>query len=935
MALTSDVMSNPGAMVKEKISAYLFVILTVFSIPSAAPALEMSSKRDCAVCHIMWLNDFRTDKETLIKWQPGNVLMKDTQGVVSSEEICYSCHDGYVMDSRHVVWKNKQHKTSVKPSNKVTIPSTLPLSNKDEIYCGTCHTPHASGPVSGAGFSAPIIFMREKNIDSNLCEMCHKNETAFKRTNSHPLKNTTLQLPDILFESGSKKAQDRNKIICQTCHIVHGAGGDKITIVDNKNSELCITCHDTQKGLIDTKHDLRVSLPQEKNINRQLSSHSGPCSACHTPHNAAGKKLWAKRLNPGISASQMCLTCHGKDSGYKNKRIGRHSHPVNIDSSSKRLMTGDLPLFLADGTENPAGKVQCFTCHDVHRWDPGSAANKGKKDIEGDASNSFLRMANGASSTLCLTCHNDKKEVITTDHNLKITAPNAKNLQQFVARESGPCGACHIPHNAAGKRLWARRLKPGDFASQACIGCHDQNVGFRTKLIGKHSHPLGVDLLSKISITEKLPLFLENGTKNPAGKVQCFTCHDAHRWNPLGPVDNIGKNLEGDGSNSFLRIASGQSSTLCIACHNDKKQIIASDHNLKITATAEKNIQGFTAGVAGPCSACHIPHNAAGKRLWAQRLSGDKDYVTQLCTGCHGQKGAAQAKGIGANDHPVNVSFKILDIPKAAQRAAAELPLYSDNGNKVPGKKIVCLTCHEPHTWDPQSSSPVLPVLNDTFQNIEGDATNSFLRKVDSPSSGLCTTCHVNEAQVDGTDHDLNVSAPQATNVQGRTVKASGQCGVCHLVHNSPHKLKLWARSYGPVSKNQSQMNALCTSCHSKGSNAEKKIPLIATHPAGKLITNVMRSYRRKSGFTPIFDEDGREKTVGDISCPSCHNVHQWGPFVNERKEAKNPEKTGRGRTKYKFLRNMSYDTVCADCHGREGLFRYLYFHDPDKRLKR
>ena len=398
-----------------------------------------------------------------------------------------------------------------------------------------------------------------------------------------------------------------------------------------------------------------------------------------------------------------------------------------------------------------------------------------------------------------------------------------------------------------------------------------------------------------------------------------MTCHDAHRWNPLGPADNIGKNLEGDGSSSFLRIASSQSSALCLACHDDKKQIIASDHNLKITATAAKNIQGFTVGVAGPCSACHIPHNAAAKRLWAQPLSGDKDYVTQLCTGCHGQRGVAQAKGVGANDHPVNVGLELLDNSNAKQKIAAELPLYSDNGNKGPGKNVVCLTCHEPHTWDPQSSGPV---VKDMFQNIEGDGTNSFLRKVDSPSSGLCTTCHVNQAQVDGTDHDLNVTAPQATNLQGRTVKASGQCGACHLVHNSPHKLKLWARPYGSVSKNQSPMNALCTGCHSKDNIAEKKIPQIATHPEGKLLTNVMRYNRQKSGYTPLYDETGQEKNVGNISCPSCHNAHQWGPLPKDR-----------GIRKYKFLRNMSADTFCADCHGPDAIFRYLYFHDPKKRV--
>ncbi|UCD36257.1 MAG: hypothetical protein JSU90_05355, partial [Nitrospiraceae bacterium] len=38
----------------------LSILISVF-IPSLAPALEMSSKRDCVVCHIMWLDDFRTD----------------------------------------------------------------------------------------------------------------------------------------------------------------------------------------------------------------------------------------------------------------------------------------------------------------------------------------------------------------------------------------------------------------------------------------------------------------------------------------------------------------------------------------------------------------------------------------------------------------------------------------------------------------------------------------------------------------------------------------------------------------------------------------------------------------------------------------------------------------------------------------------------------
>ena len=75
----------------------LFIIVLIsLIINSPAFAIEMSSKRDCAICHVMWMDDFRTGKETLIEWQPGEVPIKGAQDVVSSEEVCYSCHDGYV-----------------------------------------------------------------------------------------------------------------------------------------------------------------------------------------------------------------------------------------------------------------------------------------------------------------------------------------------------------------------------------------------------------------------------------------------------------------------------------------------------------------------------------------------------------------------------------------------------------------------------------------------------------------------------------------------------------------------------------------------------------------------------------------------------------------------------------------------------------------------
>jgi predicted CXXCH cytochrome family protein len=737
----------------------LLLITALFLLPSSAQAITRRADKECLLCHVLWFDAFKTDQETLIEKRDSSIVIAGSVGLASSEEMCVTCHDGYVVDSRVKIVEGNPHYVLKKPPDGLNLPEIFRLDRNNEIYCGTCHTLHDMEDRAEVG-STP--FLRTGNERSQMCISCHDGKTGRQGYSNHPVLEEATDIPRFEATRKGSKFGPAREIICQSCHNAHGK--DALVLPLN-NSTLCLICHENKKSLINGKHDLRVTLPGEKNIKNQRPSESGPCSSCHIPHNGAGKKLWARRLNPGDPAAQMCLICHDEKTGVKTKRIGTHSHPTNVKLVSKGAPPKDLPLFLADTTKDPAGKVQCFTCHNAHQWDPNSPANTGGKNVEGDASNSFLRIPNNISSTLCVACHLDKKQVITSDHNLEVTAPEEKNVQKVTARVSGPCGACHLPHNAAGKKLWARPL------------------------------------------------------------------------------------------------------------------------------------------------------------------SGEQNFVTQLCVGCHNKKGAAKAKLIGDNYHPVDVTFEKLNTTGPGEQAIAGLPLYGSDGERIPAGNLVCLTCHEPHTWDPKK---LKAVSNYELENMEGDTTNSFLRKPNFPSSELCKTCHLDQARVDGTDHDLNVSAPKATNLLDQTVQASGQCGVCHLVHNSPNQLKLWARPYGPIPKNQNIMSGLCTSCHSKENSAEKKVPPIASHPTGKLINNIIRYGTEKGGYTPIFDESGKEKNVGDISCPSCHNVHKWSTAFEER--GGQEDAGGNATETFRFLRIMSYNTVCSNCHGPDSLFRYLYFHDPDKR---
>jgi predicted CXXCH cytochrome family protein len=752
----------------------------LINAPAALGALEKSSKKGCAMCHVMWLDVFRTNKETLIKWQPGNVLMKDTQDIVSSEEVCYSCHDGYVADSRHIVWKNSNHTTFKKPSKNLRIPETLPLSVKDEIYCGTCHSPH-SGREASPGASpeetvpGPMSFLRQSNVDSKLCEACHVDKAQYAQSHGHPVHTEKLKIPESLFEMGSVKGKAKDTVICQTCHKVHGARGKNLTVMVNNQSELCLSCH-VQRSITGTQHDLRVTMPSEINIKGQPLSESGPCGACHVPHNASGYRLWARKIEQGAPPSQVCLSCHSGKPDSKLKSVGRYSHPYNVDAV-------------------------------------------------------------------------------------------AKDDQQHV----------------------------------------------------------------RSNLTDKLPFFSKDGIQQTSGKIECFSCHNVHQWDPATPDKRGGRDIEGDATNSFLRISSSQTSTLCVECHRDKQQILSNDHNLALRAPEAKNIQGVTSLVSGPCGACHIPHNATGKRLWARDLANNSEQALQYCTVCHAENGVAKEKSVGKNDHPVNVGLKESQIPLT--QIAKALPLYNVKGNPEGGDRIMCLTCHDPHIWSkvdmrPDPSDISSREKGEATNNIEGDARNSFLRKPASPTPDLCVVCHPDTALLIGTDHDLFVTAPSAKNLLNQTVKESGQCGVCHAVHNSPEKLLLWSRAYGPVEENQHPMNGVCTCCHSKGEIAENKIPPVATHPAGQLINNMMTYNKDGLGYIKIFDSNWKEVNVGDLSCSSCHSFYRWDHHLRQQVSGKNIE----GNADTSFLRTSSDKTVCIDCHGETAIWRYTYFHSREKR---
>jgi predicted CXXCH cytochrome family protein len=786
------------------------------------------SAKECAICHYRWVDTFflHNKGSELVEFQ--------SEKVVAKQEICFTCHDGSVVDSRARVYNDHRHQVDKPPPSHMKIPEIFPLDENGNMQCSTCHTAH--GVSSEMGIEK-TIFIRISNENSSMCRMCHADKDGGLPEGNHPIGvPEKLEIPSRLVELGAVMGDKKNQVICETCHNVHGSPYESFLIQSARNSKLCLECH------------------ADKNIFTE-----------------AGKR------NP--------------------------FHVINVKPERVKIPEELIEKKGAKLGHN--GEIICQTCHKVHN-------NNIEKNL--------LLIMKDEKSTLCLTCHTDKQYLTDTKHNLLHSAPDEKNLEGKTVAETGICSACHLPHKAA-RKLYGKE----DFTTRLCLSCHSKgNIAEKT-IPGDYTHPLNVspyepkgDIILTTIHAEKqelgLPLFNKSGVPDQDGFITCTTCHDAHRWRADSTEGEIREDVNGDRTTSFLRKPSPE---LCEACHDDKFYIANSEHDLRKVAPEEKNILDQTPEESGLCETCHLVHGGQKDYLWARKITTRSDNTAQnLCISCHNERGIAEKKIVKDYSHPINIT-------PAQKGLDTTLPLFKKDGTESEHGMMTCQTCHDPHRWDPVN------ILSKDHSDLEGSSRNSFLRLENSPSPKLCANCHTDKAYIEKTDHDLLVTAPSTQNIIGQTPEESGTCGVCHITHSSKNYLKLWAQGFS-IGKNI--MDMMCNSCHSKNGSAKNKIPRITSHPEDQLITNVGRDNKGELNYFPLYDKgSGKEVTVGDISCPSCHNVHKWHPRLQAKGKGKNIE----GTATSSFLRQQTFSLLCIDCHGLDALFRFKYYHDPQERVER
>ena len=760
-----------------------------------------NSARECAICHYRWIDTF------FLEGKGSDLVPYHSEKVAATPEMCFSCHDGSVKDSRTKWDKNYGHKTNMTPPAHMKIPEMFPLDESGRVQCSTCHTAH--GVPSGGG-THETIFMRVSNKNSAMCAMCHADKDGGRNAGNHPMGSMKQEMPDKLISQGAVTGNPMNQVICETCHTAHGShfegllvegagnsglcldchndkniftpegkrkpfhvinvpeGKSKIPqallnkgaklgyngiiicqtchkVHNNKTekqlllikkedeSTFCLTCHKDKKYLKETKHNLARTAPNEKNLAGKTASESGMCSACHLPH-ASARKLSGK----GDFTTQLCLSCHTQGNVAEKVLITGTQHPLNVNPYEKidSLVPGKnrirLPLFSASGASSVKGNITCATCHDPHGSNVVSAMANSSNQVNAGDDKTFLRRHQ---KEICIECHRDKNLIANSKHDLSKVAPETKNILGMTPSASGLCGSCHLVHSGQKTFLWARELnfQSKNPVQDICISCHNENGMAGKKTIKDYSHPVNVSPFEK-GLATTLPLFDRSGKKSKKGLVTCLTCHEPHRWDPLKIIGSDHHDIEGNTQNSFLRLQASPAPKLCENCHPDKAYIEKTDHDLRVTNPASKNIKGQTPAESGVCGVCHLVHNSENwARIWAQNFGTGENLMDMMCNSCHSCKGSAKNKVPKVSSHPQD---KLINSVSRNVRGRVDFfPVFHKNyGEPVTMGNISCPSCHDAHQWDAGVRA------KGSGSNIEGNATNSFLRS--RSSIRPCKDCH-------------------------------------------------------------------------------------------------------------------------------------------------------------------------------------------------
>lgn len=427
--------------------------------------------------------------------------------------LCTGCHPDYA----------NIHPSDQQPSMKP--PELLPLDDKGNITCTTCHRMHDPN----AEYKLLRGFLDgEFQHRRDLCFSCHGSN--FSDLNPHRAQGGQRRctfchatVPSSADTTDTVGFRTNVIQMCNFCHDVqsrfHPLNVDpNIQIPEGlprgkDHSVNCGTCHNPH-GEAETVHILRKAYIQSIELGSGKAHGDDPdCNACHVGRQEPGQPV---KLRFGTNITVLCNSCHGTSADI---------HPVDIRIPRGIKNPEELPL-------SEEKRITCLTCHEIECRILGTEPDRPQVSLGGailggdrDAVQALLSerkaLAEAVSTVetrffdrdrgengLCFKCHPEEQFKGFSPHMgidyRKMELVNPKH-----------CRFCHDIDPSRG----AGTVEQVSFISNPrmiCIRCHPVRP-----------HPAGREHMVKperVRVPQELPLDAD-------GKISCSTCHDPHMSN--------------------------------------------------------------------------------------------------------------------------------------------------------------------------------------------------------------------------------------------------------------------------------------------------------------------------------------------------------------------------------------------------------------------
>ena len=440
---------------------------------------------------------------------PGNV--KSGLG----ERLCIYCHVSHSADKNGALWGRRKSAARYIPYSSSTAVARPGQPTGSSVLCLSCHDGTiALGEILNRG--------KPRSVDTGFGRMPPgKGLQGTDLSDDHPIsfrysaelaaQNGELAMPGGL--DSNLRLDQNGELQCTTCHDAHDSPYEKLLVLPNVGSQLCIECHQ-ETGWTQSSHSQSAASwnrrpPNPWRDSKHTSVSDNGCDNCHVPHAAKG----GARLLKYVNEEENCVACHNGNVASKDVMASfdlASSHPV-----ADTTLVHDP----AEPAVIEARHVECADCHDPH----ATRAARNPGDLPANVRGVNLGGAEvsqiAGDYEVCLRCHGDSsnqppartpRQHDQINMRLKIQSdnPSFHPITEPGRNDDVPslifplneqavigCAGCHNsssaasvggtgpegPHGSEYKPLLARNYSvldntpESEFAYALCYGCHSRN----------------------------------------------------------------------------------------------------------------------------------------------------------------------------------------------------------------------------------------------------------------------------------------------------------------------------------------------------------------------------------------------------------------------------------------------------------------------------